>query len=119
MVLTLEGPISKPISQSQLDVLKQKITRQIGKNIDPKKVEQAAKKAAKQAAKNLKKNLKKKGKELINQVLKLPLSKDDKGLSEKQKASTTSTVIDVQNKKMDEVEQKVKKKLRSFLQDLF
>ena len=86
LVLTLEGPISKPISQSQLDVLKQKITRQIGKNIDPKKVEQAAKKAAKQAAKNLKKNLKKKGKELINQVLKLPLSKDDKGLSEKTKS---------------------------------
>ncbi|MEE2923506.1 MAG: hypothetical protein VX619_01895, partial [bacterium] len=119
LVLALEGPINNPISQSQLDVLKQKVIQRIGKNIDPKKVEQAAKEAAKQAAKKLKKNLKKKGQELLNKVLNLSTSDEEKRVSVKQQASVTSAVVDVEKKKSDEVKQQVKKKLRSFLQDLF
>ena len=34
-------------------------------------------------------------------------------------ASVTSAVVDIEQKKSEEVKQQVKKKLRSFLQDLF
>ena len=119
LVVKMEGPLTAPISTSQIDILKQKIIQRIGRNIDPKKVELAAKKAAKRAATRLKNKLKKKSKSLINEVLKLSTSDEKKSESNSSQPTETSAVVDIKQKKSEKVKQQVKKKLRSFLQDLF
>ena len=124
--LILDGPPASPISENQFMTLRQKLASEIGSNLDPKKIQLAAKLAAKKAAKKVKQQLIKKSDNIVEKTLKSSLSKGAKRLlqkvvksSDSSKATTPATSLNSIKGDLDEVEQKVKKKLRSFLQDLF
>lgn len=126
LAMTLEGPLSKPLSEAQINALKADLVSEISANFDPVKLAKAAEVVAKKMSQKVKEALIDKGQNLVNKAVEKGLSKDAANLiqnvltkSEGSVLKTTAAVESTEEQENDAIKAKVKEKLRSFLQDLF